>query len=51
MAGTRWWPPFCMVVDAVAAATIAVEIAAGVTFGPAVAGPQIGPSCALPGRF
>src|SRR4051812_12221860 len=30
--GTRWWPPFCMVVDFVVAAIIAVEIAAGVAF-------------------
>lgn len=30
--GTRWWPPFCFVVDWVAAAIIAVEIAAGVDF-------------------
>jgi len=33
VAGTRWWPPFCMVVDWVVAAIIAVEIAAGVHFG------------------
>lgn len=26
---TRWWPPFCMAVDFVVAAVIAVEIAAG----------------------
>ncbi|MCW3041498.1 MAG: hypothetical protein JWM31_3403 [Solirubrobacterales bacterium] len=32
VAGTRWWPPFCMVVDAVVAAVIAVEILAGVSF-------------------
>ena len=32
VAGTRWWPPFCLVVDWVAAAIIAVEIAAGVDF-------------------
>ena len=30
--GTRWWPPFCLVVDWVAAAVIALEIAAGVPF-------------------
>ena len=30
--GTRWWPPFCLVVDVVAAAIIAVEIFAGVDF-------------------
>ena len=29
---TRWWPPFCMVVDWVVAAVIAVEILAGVAF-------------------
>jgi hypothetical protein len=29
---TRWWPPFCMTVDFVVAAIIAVEIAAGVAF-------------------
>jgi hypothetical protein len=32
VANTRWWPPFCLVVDWVAAATIAVEIVAGVHF-------------------
>jgi hypothetical protein len=32
VAGTRWWPPFCLVVDWVCAAIIAVEIAAGVDF-------------------
>jgi hypothetical protein len=30
--GTRWWPPFCMTVDFVVAAIIAVEIAAGLQF-------------------
>jgi hypothetical protein len=30
--GTRWWPPFCLVVDAVVAAIIAAAIAAGVDF-------------------
>jgi hypothetical protein len=30
--GTRWWPPFCMVVDFVAAAIIVGEIAAGMNF-------------------
>ncbi len=33
VAGTRWWPPFCMAVDVVVAAVIAVEIAAGMHFG------------------
>jgi hypothetical protein len=32
VANTRWWPPFCLVVDFVAAAIIAVEIVAGVHF-------------------
>jgi hypothetical protein len=32
VANTRWWPPFCMVVDWVVAAIILVEIAAGVHF-------------------
>jgi hypothetical protein len=32
VAGTRWWPPFCLVVDWAVAAIIAVEILAGVTF-------------------
>ena len=32
VANTRWWPPFCLVVDWVAAAIIAVEIVAGVQF-------------------
>ena len=31
--GTRWWPPFCMTVDFVVAAIIAIEIAAGLDFG------------------
>jgi len=30
VANTRWWPPFCLVVDLVAATIIAVEIVAGV---------------------
>jgi hypothetical protein len=30
VANTRWWPPFCLVVDFAAAAIIAVEIVAGV---------------------
>jgi hypothetical protein len=30
VAGTRWWPPFCAVVDWIAAALIAVAILAGV---------------------
>ena len=29
---TRWWPPFCLVIDWTAAAIIAVEIIAGVDF-------------------
>lgn len=29
---TRWWPPFCLVVDWVVATVIAVEIVAGVQF-------------------
>src|SRR3954453_22564285 len=33
VAGTRWWPPFCMVVDWIVAAIIVIEIAAGVHFG------------------
>jgi hypothetical protein len=33
VANTRWWPPFCMVVDWVVAAIIAGEIAAGMDFG------------------
>ena len=32
VANTRWWPPFCLVVDVVAATIIAVEIVAGVSF-------------------
>jgi hypothetical protein len=32
VANTRWWPPFCLVVDWVAAAVIAVEIVGGVHF-------------------
>jgi hypothetical protein len=32
VAGTRWWPPFCLAVDWVAATAIAVAIVAGVHF-------------------
>src|SRR5437870_13145544 len=32
VANTRWWPPFCLVVDWVAATIIAGEIVAGVQF-------------------
>ena len=32
VANTRWWPPFCLVVDWAVAAIIAVEIVAGVRF-------------------
>jgi hypothetical protein len=34
VANTRWWPPFCMVVDFVVAAAIAIQILAGVEFRP-----------------
>jgi hypothetical protein len=34
VANTRWWPPFCLVVDWVAAAILAVLLAAGVDFHP-----------------
>jgi hypothetical protein len=30
--GTRWWPPFCLVVDSVAAAIIVAAIVAGADF-------------------
>jgi hypothetical protein len=30
VANTRWWPPFCVVVDWIAAAIIAVAIITGV---------------------
>jgi hypothetical protein len=33
VANTRWWPPFCVVVDWVAAAIIAIAIVAGADFG------------------
>src|SRR5690348_13770112 len=32
VANTRWWPPFCLTVDFVVAAAIAIEIAAGLHF-------------------
>jgi hypothetical protein len=32
VANTRWWPPFCLVVDWIAATIIAIEILAGVQF-------------------
>ena len=34
VANTRWWPPFCLVIDFVAAAILVVLIAAGVDFHP-----------------
>ena len=34
VANTRWWPPFCMTIDFVAAAIIAVAIISGVTLHP-----------------
>jgi hypothetical protein len=33
VANTRWWPPFCLVVDWFAAVIIAIAIVAGVDFG------------------
>jgi len=32
VANTRWWPPFCMTIDFVAAAVIAIAIVKGVSF-------------------
>ena len=32
VANTRWWPPFCLVIDWVVAAILVVLIAAGVDF-------------------
>jgi hypothetical protein len=32
VANTRWWPPFCMIVDFVVAVIIVIEIAAGLDF-------------------
>lgn len=32
VANTRWWPPFCLVIDWMVAAIIAVEIIAGIDF-------------------
>ena len=32
VANTRWWPPFCLVVDWIAAAIIAIAILAGLDF-------------------
>ena len=32
VANTRWWPPFCLVVDFTVAAILAVEIIAGLHF-------------------
>ena len=32
VANARWWPPFCLVVDWVAATIIIIQIAAGVDF-------------------
>jgi hypothetical protein len=39
VANTRWWPPFCMVVDWVVAAIIVVEIAAALRLTAAGVGP------------
>ena len=33
VANTRWWPPFCLVVDVVAAAVIAALLLAGIDLG------------------
>ncbi len=32
VSNTRWWPPFCMVVDWIVAAIIVIEIIAGMNF-------------------
>jgi hypothetical protein len=32
VANTRWWPPFCLVVDSVAAAVLVVLLAVGIDF-------------------
>ena len=32
VANTRWWPPFCLVIDFVAAAILVVLLAVGVDF-------------------
>jgi hypothetical protein len=32
VANTRWWPPFCLVIDWIAAASLVVLIAVGVDF-------------------
>jgi hypothetical protein len=32
VANTRWWPPFCLVVDWVAAALLVVMVSVGVDF-------------------
>jgi len=34
VANTRWWPPFCLVIDRVAAAILVVLITVGVDFRP-----------------
>ena len=34
VANTRWWPPFCLVIDFVAAAILVVLLAIGVDFHP-----------------
>jgi hypothetical protein len=33
VSNTRWWPPFCLTVDWIAAAIVAIAITAGVDFG------------------
>jgi hypothetical protein len=32
VANTRWWPPFCLVVDFVAATAVAILLVTGVDF-------------------
>jgi hypothetical protein len=32
VANTRWWPPFCMIIDLVVATIIVFEIAVGINF-------------------
>jgi hypothetical protein len=61
VANTRWWPPFCLVVDWVAAAILVVLIAVGVDFhhsraatlwlGPFLSGLALGRTVYLTERF
>jgi hypothetical protein len=48
VANTRWWPPFCCVVDWIAAVLISGELVAGVHFHQLLSGAAGWATCELP---